>query len=258
MKQSIAPGRPGREAAGCARLDLAHFRRLENQLTKNLLTQLIGRGLVGLIALAVLLFVPGTRHYWQGWLFLGVNLIASIVFCTYFYKHDRELLVRRLLRKEKVIAQRFIMFLIKIVTVISYVLCGLDHRLGWSQTYLTPMPWWLTVLALLGYAGCYSLFIPVFNANRFAASVIQTETGQTVAAKGPYRFVRHPMYAGSLAVWFWLPMALGSFIALPVAALIAPIIALRLLNEEKFLCRELPGYVEYCRRIPYRLIPFVW
>ena len=231
---------------------------MENKPTKNLLTRLVGWTLFQQTALVILLFVPGTWHYWQGWTFFGVNLIVAIVFCTYFYRYDRELLARRLLRKEKVIAQRFIMFLMKIVSVIFYVLCGLDNRLGWSQTHLTPVPWWLTVLGQLGYAGGYLLFIPVFKANRFAASVIQTEAGQTVADQGPYRLVRHPMYAVSLAVWFWLPLALGSFIALPVAALMAPVIVLRLLNEEKVLQRDLPGYSEYCRRTPYRLIPFVW
>jgi len=231
---------------------------LENQPTKNLLTRLVGWTLVQQTALVILLFVPGTWHYWQGWSFFGVNLIVAIVFCTYFYKYDRELLARRLLRREKVIAQRFIMFLMRIVSVTFYVLCGLDNRLGWSQTYLTPVPWWLTVLALPGYAGCYLLFIPVFNANRFAASIIQTEAGQTVADNGPYRLVRHPMYAVSLAIWFWLPLALGSFIALPVAALIVPVIVLRLLNEEKVLQRDLPGYAEYCQCTPCRLIPFVW
>ncbi len=68
------------------------------------------------------------------------------------------------------------------------------------------------MLALLGYAGCYCLFIPVFNANRFAASIIQTEAGQTVADHGPYRFVRHPMYSISLAVgfgfrWRWVHLS---------------------------------------------------
>ena len=231
---------------------------MENQPTKNLLTRLIGWSLVQQIALVILLFVPGTVHFWQGWAFLAVNAAAAMVFCTYFYRHDRELLARRLLRREKVVAQKFIMLLLKIVAVTSYVLCGLDHRLGWSQKYLTPVPWWLTVLALLGYAGCYLLFIPVFNANRFAASVIQTEAGQTIADRGPYRWVRHPMYAVSLAVWFWLPLALGSFIALPVAALMVPVIVMRLLNEEKVLQRDLHGYSDYCQRTPYRLIPMVW
>jgi protein-S-isoprenylcysteine O-methyltransferase Ste14 len=120
------------------------------------------------------------------------------------------------------------------------------------------MPWWLTVLALFGYAGYYLLSIPVFKANRFVASVIQTETGQTIADCGPYRWVRHPMYATSLAQWSWGPLALGSLIALPIAALMVPLIVWRLLNEEKILQRDLPGYSKYCRRTPYRLIPFVW
>jgi protein-S-isoprenylcysteine O-methyltransferase Ste14 len=222
------------------------------------LPRLIGWGLVSQIALAVMLFVPGTLHFWQGWAFMGVNLAVAVIFCTYFYNHDRELLARRLLRKEKVTAQKFIMFLMKNVSVIGYLLCAFDNRFGWSRNYLSPVPCWLTMLALLGYAGCYLLFIPVFKANRFAASVIQVESGQTVADKGPYRFVRHPMYSVSLAVWFWVPLALGSFIALPVAALIAPIIVLRLLNEEKILRRDLPDYPEYCQRTRYRLIPSLW
>ena len=66
------------------------------------------------------------------------------------------------------------------------------------------------------------------------------------------------MYAVSLIQWFWGPLALGSFVALPVAALMVPLIVWRLLNEEKVLHRDLPGYCEYCGRTPYRLIPFVW
>lgn len=231
---------------------------METQLAKNLLARLAGWTLFQQTVLFILLFVPGTWHYWQGWTFLGLNLVFILVFCTYFYKYDRELLARRLLRQEKVVAQRFIIFLMKLVTVVFYVLCGLDHRLGWSQEYLTPVPWWLTVLGLFGYAGGYLLFIPVFKANRFAASVIQTEAGQTVADRGPNRWVRHPMYAVSLIQWFWGPLALGSFVALPVAALMVPLIVWRLLNEEKVLHRDLPGYCEYCGRTPYRLIPFVW
>ena len=231
---------------------------MESPPTKNLLPRLISWGLVGQIVLAVCLFVPGTVHFWQAWAFMAVNLAVTIFFCAYYYRRDPEFLARRLLRKEKIGAQKFIMFLLKNVSVIFYVLCGLDHRLGWSQTCLAPVPWWLTLLALLLYAGSYLLFIPVGNANRFAASIIQVEAGQTVADHGPYRFVRHPMYSISLLIWLWIPLALGSFVLLPAVALIAPILVLRLLNEEKNLRRDLPGYSEYCQRTPWRLIPFVW
>ena len=62
----------------------------------------------------------------------------------------------------------------------------------------------------------------------------------------------------SLLVWLCLPLTLGSVLALPAILLILPLLVWRLLDEEKMLCRELPGYVEYCKRTPCRLIPFVW
>ena len=150
------------------------------------------------------------------------------------------------------------MFLLKNVSVIFCLLCGLDNRFGWSRIRLAPGLWRLTAVALLLYAGSYLLFIPVCNANRFAASIIQVEAGQTVADHGPYRFLRHPLDSISLLLWLSMPLALGSFVALPAVALTTPILVLRLLNEEKILRHELSGYSEYCQRTPWRLIPFVW
>jgi protein-S-isoprenylcysteine O-methyltransferase Ste14 len=234
------------------------FGRLENPKTKSLLPRIIGLGLFNQTILAVCLLVPGTRHFWQAWAFMAVTFVLTFFFCAYYYRRDPEFLARRLLRKEKIRAQRLIMFLAIIVSVIFYVLCGLDHRLGWSRTCLVAVPRWLTWLALLFYAGTYLLLFPVCNANRFAATIIQIEGGQTVADRGPYRLVRHPMYAVSLLVWLWIPLALGSFVVMPSVVIIALMLVVRLLNEERLLRQELPGYVEYCQRTPHRLIPFVW
>jgi protein-S-isoprenylcysteine O-methyltransferase Ste14 len=94
--------------------------------------------------------------------------------------------------------------------------------------------------------------------NSFASRTVQVEAGQTVISSGPYRFVRHPMYFGALVYYLPTPLALGSFIALPVFALLIPLLVFRLLNEEKVLRQELPGYAEYCLRTRFRLLPFVW
>jgi protein-S-isoprenylcysteine O-methyltransferase Ste14 len=94
--------------------------------------------------------------------------------------------------------------------------------------------------------------------NSFAARTIQVEAGQSVVSSGPYRLVRHPMYLGILVANLGLPMALGSFWALPVSALLIPLVAFRLLNEESLLRAQLPGYNEYCLRTPFRLVPHIW
>lgn len=237
---------------------MSAFFPLERPLTNNLLPRVIALSLINQIVLAALLFSPGTLDFPQGWAFLIVNLLTAAIFCAYFYRRDPELLARRLLRREEFGPQKFIMVLMRIVSVLAWLLCAWDHRCGWTRTYLLPVPWEVSALALVGYAACYWLFVPVFNANRFAASVIRTETGQTVADSGPYRLVRHPLYSVSLAVWVWIPLSLGSLVALSALPLIALLIIGRLLHEEKILRRDLPGYAEYCRRTPYRLIPGVW
>ena len=94
--------------------------------------------------------------------------------------------------------------------------------------------------------------------NSFAASTIRVESGQRVISTGPYRMVRHPMYLGVDLMALFTPLALGSYFALPAFALLIPMIVLRLLNEEKLLRQDLPGYSEYCLRTPFRLVPFVW
>jgi protein-S-isoprenylcysteine O-methyltransferase Ste14 len=216
-------------------------------------------GLAGQLVLAVLLLgSAGTLKFWQAWAFMAVNLAATLCFCIYFYKNDPQLLERRMLRKEKTKAQKIIVLLMKLLSVPAYMLPGLDFRFGWSRSYIWPVPWWLTLLALLLIPASYLLFFWVLKTNRFAASIIQVEPGQTVTDTGPYRLVRHPMYSTSVVLWLAAPLALGSFVALPVFVLIIPVLVFRLLGEEKILRRDLPGYVEYCQRTRYRLIPFVW
>ena len=226
---------------------------------RGLLSRLIRRTVFGQMVLAVILFVPaGTLKFWQGWAFGVVNFICAFIFCAYFYKHDPPLLERRLLRKEKVKAQRIIMGFAKLLYAPIFVLPGLDCRFSWSREFLGPVPWWLTLPALLLIPGCYLLFFEVMKANRFAAAIIQVESGQTVADTGPYRLVRHPMYLGGIVLWLSAPLALGSYVALPAFALVVPVMVFRLLNEEKILRRDLPGYAAYCQRTRYRLVPFVW
>ena len=70
--------------------------------------------------------------------------------------------------------------------------------------------------------------------------------------------VRHPNYVGDLVLVLGIPLALGSWWGLVVSALLIPGLAWRILDEEKFLKKELPGYVEYMQKVHYRLVPYLW
>ncbi len=199
-------------------------------------------------------FIPaGSLRFWQGWIFLAIWFFPTLAAFAYFYKHDPALVERRLRRTETVGEQKIIMKLMYVVLPAIYILPGFDHRFGWSHP-----PVWLMIVAQMFVLGGYGMILWVLKANSFAASTIQVEPDQKVISGGPYRMVRHPMYLGVSVMFFFTPLALGSYVAWPAVALFIAVIVLRLLNEEKVLRQELPGYTEYCLHTRFHLVPRVW
>ena len=229
-------------------------------LNKNTLAfRAVRRGLTAITLEAALLFLPaGTLRFWQAWSILAVECGGLAWSYFYFSRRAPEVVERRLLKKEKQREQKIVMIIWRILGAASTIVAALDHRFGWSVSLFRPVPLWLEVAAFLAVLGGYILYFEVLKANRFAASVIQTETGQTVVSSGPYRFMRHPMYFSFLIVNLAAPLALGSFVAFPLSMLVIPLIIFRLVNEEKLLRRDLAGYAAYCQRTRRRLIPLAW
>jgi protein-S-isoprenylcysteine O-methyltransferase Ste14 len=206
------------------------------------------------VLFAALIFIPaGSLRFWEGWAYVSIQFVSGLLALVYLYKHDPELVERRMRRKEKVQQQKLIMKFVYVIYLIALLLPGLDHRFGWSHP-----PLWLIILSQAGALGGSMMTFWVMKVNTFAASTIQVETDQRVISSGPYRFVRHPMYLGLCMVFFFTPLALVSYFALPVFVLLIPLIVLRLLNEEKVLCQELAGYPEYCLYTRFRLVPCLW
>ncbi|MGA2300642.1 MAG: isoprenylcysteine carboxylmethyltransferase family protein [Candidatus Acidiferrum sp.] len=225
----------------------------------SLRSKLVVRLSLVLIIGAALLFIPaGSWKFWQGWIFMAVAFIPSILAFLYFYKHDPQLIERRLQSKEKVSEQKLLMRVSKPVFLAAFLLPGLDYRWDWTRTFLGAVPLWLVLLCQALILGALLLGGWVMKVNSFASRTIQVEAGQKVISTGPYRMVRHPLYSGSLVMWLATPLALGSYIAWPAFALLIPFYVLRLLNEEKILRQELPGYPEYCQHTRFRLVPFDW
>jgi len=94
--------------------------------------------------------------------------------------------------------------------------------------------------------------------NSYAASTVTVEPDQPVISTGLYGLVRHPMYSGALLLLIAMPLALGSSWTLLLLVLLIPLLAWRLLDEERVLKRDLPGYADYCLRVRSRLIPGIW
>jgi len=210
-----------------------------------------------LLVLAVVLFVSaGTLRFWQAWLYLGLQLATMTATNLYLLKKDPALLERRLKldeQGEKERAQRVVMMLFRLFGLAMLILAGVDRRLGWSA--ISP-----AIVAAAGavFIAGVLLVVAVFRENTYTSSIIEVDARQTVVTTGPYRIVRHPMYAGMLLSGLATPLLLGSTWAelflLPGYALLI----VRLLAEERLLSERLAGYKEYMGRTRRRLIPGVW
>jgi protein-S-isoprenylcysteine O-methyltransferase Ste14 len=225
----------------------------------SLKSQLMVRMVLGAILMPAMLFVPaGSVRFWQGWAYLAVYLVPIFLIMSYLLKRDPQLLERRMHLKEKLSAQKVIRVAMPLIFCAGFVVSAFDYRFGWSRAFPEPVPLWLTLLSLALVLSGVLLVFWVMRVNSFAATTVEVEAGQQVVSSGPYSVVRHPMYSGIIVMSLATPLALGSWIALPVSALLVPVLVIRLLNEERLLRRELPGYSEYCNRKRFRLVPLVW
>jgi protein-S-isoprenylcysteine O-methyltransferase Ste14 len=209
------------------------------------------------LVLAAAMFVPaGTLRYWQGWVYWCVFLGATLFITFHFLRADPDLIQRRLAVgpvAEKRPSQKVIQGLASLCFVALFVASGLDRRHGWSSV---PAPVSLAANGLV--AAGFAIVFLVFRENTHTSAVIEVSAGQRVISTGPYRWVRHPMYAGALLLLAATPPALGSLVALPLVVALAGVIVARILDEERLLSAELAGYREYCREVRYRLVPHVW
>jgi protein-S-isoprenylcysteine O-methyltransferase Ste14 len=210
-----------------------------------------------ILLLAIALFAPAwTLNFWQAWLYVFLFGSSSAAITIYLWKRDKALLSRRVSAgpiAEKTRAQQIIQLFGSIGFLAMLVVPSLDRRFSWSHVSL----WIVLAGDLLVALGFYIVF-KVFCVNTFTSATVEVTKQQTVVSIGPYACVRHPMYSGALVMLLGTPLALASWWGLVAFVLMAAVIVVRLLDEEKLLIADLPGYAEYAARVRYRLMPLVW
>ena len=228
--------------------------------------RMLGRQIVArvagllLVAVAVPFVSAGTFDWPAAWAYVAITLIITVGSRLVLLRRNPELAAERAAHAEKRDAKPWDRVLMPLVAIYgplaTLVVAGLDRRFGWRPE--TPPGLALIAAALLVLASAFSAHAMLTN--RFFSGVvrIQHDRGHTVVTAGPYRWVRHPGYAGGVVGHMALPLLLGSFWALIPGVLTAGLTVLRTALEDRTLCAELPGYAEYARRTRYRLLPGVW
>jgi protein-S-isoprenylcysteine O-methyltransferase Ste14 len=220
-------------------------------------SQMILSSVLGTLVFAAIVFVPaGTLDYWQGWAYLCTSVAASGLYTLYVTIHDPALLVRRWKigpSQEKELAQKLIVVFMLVAFAAVLILPLLDYRFGWSS-----VPWYVSIIGNLLVAFSFYVFYLVSKINTYAAANVHVEGDQKLVENGVYSFVRHPMYFGALFLIAGTPLALGSWLTLFLIPVFLLTLYFRIAGEEHVLIRDLPGYVEYRKKVKHRLVPFIW
>jgi protein-S-isoprenylcysteine O-methyltransferase Ste14 len=213
--------------------------------------------LIGLVVFGLLVFWPaGTFDYWQGWAFIAVFAVATLIPSIYLAMKNPEALRRRMQagpRAETRPIQKVVSAAAFGLLAALIVVSALDFRFNWSTV---PAPVSIVGDVLLAVGLTIAMLVTIQNG--YAAANVTVESGQQLSSSGWYGFVRHPMYFGNVIMMFGVPLALGSYWGLLIVIAGFVVLGLRIRDEEALLREELDGYDEYTQKVHYRLLPGVW
>jgi protein-S-isoprenylcysteine O-methyltransferase Ste14 len=198
-------------------------------------------------------------NWWEAWVFAGLNIAGFAVSRYLAARRNPDILYERAKYLQHEDAKDYDKILSPIVGIgggVIPLIAGFDERFEWSSEFSTT----LKIVSIFVILAGYVLASYAIIENRFFSGMvrIQTDRGHHVVTSGPYRWVRHPGYAGSLITYLFIPVLLDSWWTFIPACSLLVILSIRTYLEDKTLQEELPGYEEYVKKVRYRLIPWVW
>ena len=223
-------------------------------MNKNLFLEAILKFLLGVVLVGLLIFLPaGTLRFPAGWLLMGILFVPMFLAGLVMLSKNPQLLQSRLKAKETQREQDMVVKLSGLMFIAGFVVAGLDFRFGWLV-----LPGWVKWFGAAEFLIAYCLYAEVLRENTYLSRTIEVQENQTVVDTGLYGIVRHPMYAVTLLLFLSMPFVLGSALSFLCFLPYPFLIARRLIKEEEFLEKELPGYKGYKAKVKYRLIPGIW
>lgn len=223
-----------------------------------LMVKIILKSLIFVLVMPVILFFPAGRVDWgMAWIYLGLSMVGTMSNTLLLMRNNPDLLIERSQIKKGAKAwDQVLVRLVGLGPLVMLIVAGLDKRFGWSS----QMPLGVQIVALIVATAGYLLSSWSMMSNRFFSAVvrIQKDRNHTVISAGPYRFIRHPGYAGGIIFFLTTPLILSSLWTFIPAGLTTCVTTLRTILEDRTLQNELDGYRDYTNQVRYRLLPGVW
>jgi len=207
----------------------------------------------GLVMGGGMLVVAGTIDWPACWVWIvlfGVGGIASALLAPETVLRER---MRGPVRSGQARGDRGFVAVFGVLVTGWFALLAIDRRVE-----LSSVPSALRVAGALLYLAANIAIVWVLRANPYASGSVRVADDHKVATTGPYRFVRHPMYASVIPYLVGTALLLDSLLGVLASVLLIGALGVRTIIEERELHQKLPGYTEYTANIQWRLVPGIW
>jgi len=205
------------------------------------------------------MIISGAWGWWEAWTYAAISFFGFILGRALASRRHPDLLAERSRSMgmegakpwDKVLAPAM-----ALGSIVPLIVAGFDKRYGWTD----PLAFNIKIVSLIVIVIGYVLGSWALIENKFFSGIvrIQEDRGHHVVSTGPYRFIRHPGYAGSLLAYLVVPIFLDSLWAYIPTILLIGIVFLRTSLEDRTLQAELPGYKEFTHQTRYLLLPYIW
>ncbi|MBK5722976.1 isoprenylcysteine carboxylmethyltransferase family protein [Dysgonomonas sp. Marseille-P4677] len=213
--------------------------------------------LILITVIGLVLFLPGMSfNYPLAWIYIAMFFISQSIITIYLFLHDKKLLKSRLSvgpTTETRGIQKIIQAIAILMSFFTLLLSAFDYNKGWSE-----VPPWLSYASAIVIALAFVEVFFVYKQNTWLSTSVKVQYGHKVISTGLYGIVRHPMYLGVTVLMLATPSSLGSWWGMIPAIIFIITFAARAIDEENELRENLPGYTDYCKKVRYRIIPFVF
>ena len=213
--------------------------------------------------LSLFTFLPaGDWQWFEGWVYvLSFALVMGVSYAIINQRNPRVLRNRMKMKKEGLTSatrksagsDRFIIPIMALAFFALFLVASFGHRYGWSKLSL-----WVEMIGLGIHLAGLTLMNMAMLENAFASKILDINKDQQLIDTGLYAHVRHPLYTGGILMVLGIPIALGSLLALLPAAIAALMLVIRIPFEEEMLVKSMPGYMDYQKRVPFRLFPGIF
>ena len=197
--------------------------------------------------------------WWEAWAYGTFSVVGFAVSRRLAVQRNPDILEERASYGKQEGTQSWDKILSPLVAlggVFILITAGLDMLFGWPPSFSLAVKVIALAFIIAGYAlGSWALI-----ENRYFSGVVrlQSDRGHSVVSSGPYRFVRHPGYAGTVITYLAIPFMLDSTWALIPAVILVGLLFWRTALEDRFLQDNLAGYKDFTQKTRFRLIPGIW